>query len=148
MKTFLQYIAEQSEDSRADINIPYKTPEDISQIMSQRGGESSEPGSPAVQKMTRSEQNQKRNKTKRMKTRERKESGILSGQVNTAGKMTMRDIAKQMGVHHTLIGQIEDSAFKKLMAGINQMQSDPAMLQAWLDVNKSRNVGKRKVGEI
>jgi len=148
MKTFLQYIAEQSEDPRADINIPYKTPEDISRIMRDRGGESSEPGPSPRKKQTRSDKSKAARVKYEKEAKEKRESGIIKGEVNTTGEMTMRDVAKQMGVHHSLIGQIEDSAFKKLMAGINQMQSDPAMLQAWLDVNKSRNVGKRKVGEI
>lgn len=45
MKTFLQYIFESKEkseeDPRADITKPYKTPEDIKQIMSSNSGDSS-----------------------------------------------------------------------------------------------------------
>lgn len=149
MKTFLQYIVEEAEqDKRADINIPYKTPEDISKIMSSRGGESNEPGQPPRKKQTREEANAVAKQKDRKKSQERKESGIITGRANTTGEMTMRDIAKQLGVHHSLVGQIEDSAFKKLLAGLKTMQEDPAMIQAWYDANKSRNVGKRKVSEL
>jgi hypothetical protein len=144
MKTFKEYLIESENDPRADINIPYKTPEDIRQIMTNRGWESDEPGPPPKKKKTRQDLANIQNEKNRKASKERRESGIITGQVNTTGEMSMRDIAKQLGVHPSLVGQIENSAFKKLLAGIQNMQNDPSMLQAWYDVNVSRNRGNRK----
>jgi cell pole-organizing protein PopZ len=134
MKRFIEFINEEY-DIRADINVPYKTPEDIAKIMGMgNAGDSDAPGPAPRKKRTSSEINQKRREKNKVRAQE-----SSTDMRNNSGDMTLRDIGKKFGVSHEAIAKSERSAFDKIAKAMEELKADPSMMQAWTDVNRPRS---------
>jgi len=135
MKTFIQYLIESESDPRADINIPYKIPDDIKAAMASRGAESSEPG-PSPRKIKSAEEIKKERRQRfNAQTRKNREKRTDT-KVNREGSMTMAEVGKRMGLSKQMIDVIEKGAFEKIQTAMATLASDPSMQQAWADINK------------
>lgn len=147
MKSFKTYILESEDyDPRADINVPYKTPRDIHAIMTgqsipQTKSEDSDEFEKEKREKKREIENKKSSIKGKESTKKRRRERQREGEL---GFSTYRDIAKQLGVHHSTIENLENSALDKLAAGLASLKKDPGMLQAWYDVNRPSTKGMKK----
>ena len=136
MKTFKNFLTEM-EDPRADINIPYKTPEDIAKIMRDRGSDSDASPKEAPKKRSKAEENE----LGKERAKKRRENVELER--NTSGEMTMDQVGKLLGISKQRVDQIEKDALDKILKGIETLRTDPSMQQAWHDVNRPKTKTRR-----